>query len=699
MSISKIAAGLVAASILVPSAAFAQSQTSTGVQQLLDLIHSLDAQLRSMQQQQATIVQQQSVAVQQLVTTLKQGSVGDQVTALQSMLSLDPSLYPEKLVTGVFGKLTAAAVKRFQKKYGLPQVGHVGPQTLKKLNSIFGSATSTWSHGNGAGGDVDDNDRNPGIGKVTICHKPGKGNVTIFVGGPSVTMHLKHGDHLGSCSGSGNGGGGTGTTTPPVTPPDTIAPTISGATVVSVNSAGGTVQWVTNEAATSRVEYGTSTAYGSFTTLDTTLVTSHNVVLAGLAPLTVYHARVYSKDAAGNQAISNDIVFTTTAIPDLTAPTISGITAESVSPTSETILWATDEVGNSGVNYGTTTLYGGSTVDNALVTAHTMVLTGLDASTVYHFRVTSKDGAGNNATSSDVTFLTANADVTAPVLSGIVANAISATSATIEWATDEGATSKVEFGITALYGSATTLDTNLLTSHSQPITGLTASTLYHFHVISKDAAGNTATSSDTTFTTLSAADTIAPTLSGAAATNITSTGATIQWSASEPATSQVAFGASASYGTYTTLDTTLVPTSSQHNVALTGLTPSTLYHFAAISKDASGNTATTSDVTFTTLGADTTPPVISNVGAATSSTAAEVTWTTDELSTSKVYYSNSGPVSTGSQNATNLSLVTSHSVTLTGLTSNSTYFYIVESTDASSNTATTTSAMSFTTNP
>lgn len=60
------------------------------------------------------------------------------VRKLQELLAQDPSIYPEGLVTGYFGSLTQAAVKRFQTKYGLPPSGRVGPLTRAKLNEIFG---------------------------------------------------------------------------------------------------------------------------------------------------------------------------------------------------------------------------------------------------------------------------------------------------------------------------------------------------------------------------------------------------------------------------------------------------------------------------------------------------------------------------------------------------------------------------------
>jgi len=92
-------------------------------------------------------------------------------------------------------------------------------------------------------------------------------------------------------------------------------------------------------------------------------------------------------------------------------------------------------------------------------------------------------------------------DTTPPVISSVTSGSITSSGATITWTTDENADSQVEYGITTTYGSKTTLDTTLVTSHSHAITGLAASTLYHYRVISKDSSGNTATSGDYTFTT------------------------------------------------------------------------------------------------------------------------------------------------------------------------------------------------------
>lgn len=73
------------------------------------------------------------------------GGRSNDITRLQTLLAQDVSLYPEKVLSGYFGTKTMAAVKRFQKKYGVtPANGRVGPKTRTKLNEIFGGGTKSF---------------------------------------------------------------------------------------------------------------------------------------------------------------------------------------------------------------------------------------------------------------------------------------------------------------------------------------------------------------------------------------------------------------------------------------------------------------------------------------------------------------------------------------------------------------------------
>jgi hypothetical protein len=116
--------------------------------------------------------------------------------------------------------------------------------------------------------------------------------------------------------------------------------------------------------------------------------------------------------------------------------------------------------------------------------------------------VKSKDAAGNLQTSADFTFTTlAPPDTTAPVINAVSASGITSAASTITWTTNEASDTQVEYGLTTAYGFSTTLNPTLVTSHSQALSGLTANSLYHYRVKSKDAAGNLQTSADFTFTT------------------------------------------------------------------------------------------------------------------------------------------------------------------------------------------------------
>jgi len=68
----------------------------------------------------------------------------------------------------------------------------------------------------------------------------------------------------------------------------------------SVTTSGSQVAWTTNVPANSSVDYGTTTAYGNSTPVDSGMVTSHQVALSGLAAGTTYYYQVNSTDSNGN---------------------------------------------------------------------------------------------------------------------------------------------------------------------------------------------------------------------------------------------------------------------------------------------------------------------------------------------------------------------------------------------------------------
>lgn len=87
------------------------------------------------------------------------------------------------------------------------------------------------------------------------------------------------------------------------------------------------------------------------------------------------------------------------------------------------------------------------------------------------------------------------------VISSVGTSSVATSSATITWDTDEMSDTQIEYGTTTSYGSTTTRDINFTTEHSQGLSGLSAGTLYHYRVKSRDAVGNISVSGDYTFRT------------------------------------------------------------------------------------------------------------------------------------------------------------------------------------------------------
>jgi hypothetical protein len=95
----------------------------------------------------------------------------------------------------------------------------------------------------------------------------------------------------------------------------------------------------------------------------------------------------------------------------------------------------------------------------------------------------------------------AGPDTLAPVIRSVAVSGATHATAAVSWMTNEPADSQIEYGVTTAYGLTTALNPARTTSHAIVLSGLSATTLYHYRVVSRDAAGNRAVSSDSTFAT------------------------------------------------------------------------------------------------------------------------------------------------------------------------------------------------------
>jgi hypothetical protein len=217
-------------------------------------------------------------------------------------------------------------------------------------------------------------------------------------------------------------------------------------------------------------------------------------------------------------------------------------------------------------------------------------------------------------------------------------------------------------------------------------------------VDASDLNGNAMATDVYSFTTGPAPDTTPPVISNVQATSITDNSAVIAWTTDEASDSAVQYGTTSGSYPLSRNSTTLV---TSHSITLTGLNDDTTYFFRVRSTDGSGNGPTVSnELSFKTDPApDTTAPTISNVQVTSiTQTTAIISWTTNEPSNSEVQYDSARrPWGSYSWGENDNSLVTSHSITLTSLEADTTYYFRVGSTDGSGNGPTTSNQMSFTT--
>jgi hypothetical protein len=103
-----------------------------------------------------------------------------------------------------------------------------------------------------------------------------------------------------------------------------------------------------------------------------------------------------------------------------------------------------------------------------------------------------RDELGNLMPTSPVFVSVTNA---APEISAVTALNVGNTTATVTWLTGQTATSVVEYGLTASYGTYASVDT-LVSNHAVPLSGLAPLTMYHYRVRSVNWRGILSTSGD-----------------------------------------------------------------------------------------------------------------------------------------------------------------------------------------------------------
>ena len=117
-----------------------------------------------------------------------------------------------------------------------------------------------------------------------------------------------------------------------------------------------------------------------------------------------YTVSVVAFDSTGNSTTSAPA----SVLVENSAAQISSVATSTITTNSATVTWTTNQMSSSGVDYGLGGYMNSTPLDVTLTTLHVEALVGLSAGTTYHFRVSSWNGVGLLATSTDFTFTTAS---------------------------------------------------------------------------------------------------------------------------------------------------------------------------------------------------------------------------------------------------------------------------------------------------
>ncbi|MFT3908712.1 MAG: fibronectin type III domain-containing protein [Ferruginibacter sp.] len=293
-------------------------------------------------------------------------------------------------------------------------------------------------------------------------------------------------------SGTGTAASAQFTTLVPCTAPTGLA-----SSAITTNSA--TVSWTAVSAATSyAVDYklNSSSTWTSFSTAQTG--TSAN--LTGLTASSLYDWRVGATCPSGTTT-ATAAQFTTATPAVCNAPT--GLTSSAITSSSATVSWT---AASGAVSYAVDYKLNTSGTWTSFSTAQTGTsanLSGLAASSLYDWRVTTNCSSGTS-TAATAQFTTSAAVCNAPT--GLTSSAITSSSATVSWTAASGAVSyAVDYKLNSS-GTWTSFST-AQTGTSANLSGLTASSLYDWRVTTNCLSG-TSTAAAAQFTT-SAASTCA----------------------------------------------------------------------------------------------------------------------------------------------------------------------------------------------
>lgn len=369
----------------------------------------------------------------------------------------------------------------------------------------------------------------------------------------------------------------------------TTPPNLEGTPTIETNPSSVVFSWRTDREASSYVKITQGNVFVSEQG-HSTFEEAHEVTVTGLKPGITYNYQLIWLDQDGNEGKSNIEEFKTADAPYISEVNISNITLSSA-----LITWKSTSVAQTNLYYGKDTAYGTTVSESSTggVTSHSAFLDELETGTTYHFKIRGTDTGNNDLVSDDYSFST----LPLPLISNVTTQPITdrpAQALKINWTTNVPTSSTITY--TPASGKSSEVSSSEMKIAHELETGpLEDNATYTFTISGRDQFGNEATATLPGINTKN--DTRPPIISNfTAETEAGEQGddkvkVIASWKTDEPATSKVEFGVGAGDAnlTQSSQESSILDTS--HLVVISGIEPSQVYQFRAISKDSGGNIA------------------------------------------------------------------------------------------------------------
>ena len=471
----------------------------------------------------------------------------------------------------------------------------------------------------------------------------------------------------------GEGGGSTNSNPAwaQTLPPPPAAPSGLAAAAVSLSQINLT--WTDNATNEAYMIIGRSTVSGGpYTDISTLAANTTSFNDTGLAANTTYYYVVRATNAGGSSPISGQATATTYPFPPV-AP--SGLIGTAFSGSQINLAWTDNSSNEQNFIIGRSTVAGGPYTDIATVGANVTSSsdTGLSGGTTYYYVVRAANVGGSSANSAAASATTL-ATPSAP--GGLTATAISSSQINLSWADNSSdeqgfviARSMVSGGP---YTDIGTVTANVTSFNN---TGLAANMVYYYVVRATNSAGSSANSAQANATTFSSAPTPP---SGLVATAVSSSQINLSWTDnSSNEDSFIIARSTVSGGPYTDIAT--LPANA---VAFsdTGLAANTTYYYVVRAVNAGGASPNSNQFGATTLpNAPDAPGGL--VATVLGSSSISLSWTDNSQNEANFIVARStvsgGPFTDIATLGANVTTYTN-----TGLSANTTYYYVVRASNA-----------------